>query len=167
MTESYPFPWRFDPARYPEIYLMRQVTEAQVQRDVLALLHSYNVDAVPIDAGGRRQRGLMMAAAKKIGVALAGLQNVKTGSAIPAGFADLEATLAPEGRSLYIEVKAPEWIDVTKKTIREAGKPSEEQLQFLLAKHRRGAIVLVAWSADDVIDRIQRPLLEVNRKAVR
>jgi hypothetical protein len=167
VTESYPFPWRFDPARYFDVYLMRQMTEAQVQRDILALLHSYDVDAVPIDAGGRRQRGRMMAAAKKIGVALAGVQNVKTGSAIPRGFADLEATLAPAGRALYIEVKAPAWIDVHKKVIRKAGEPSEEQLQFLHAKHLRGALVLVAWSADDVFQQVQRPLLELNWKTVR
>ena len=107
----------------------------------------YRVDAVPIDAGGRRQRGRMMGAAKAAGVALGGIQNVKTGRAIPAGFADLEATLAPEGRSLYTEVKAPRWIDSNGGIIRPAGKPSAEQLEFLLSKYVRGAIVMVAWSA--------------------
>jgi hypothetical protein len=106
-----------------------------------------------------------MGAAKKAGVNLAGIQNVKTGAAIPAGFADLEATLAPSGRSLYIEVKAPAWLDGKRKVIRAAGKPSLEQLDFLLAKHRRGAFVLVAWSSTDVDD-YMRLALEANRRTL-
>jgi hypothetical protein len=150
VTEAYPFPWKFEIDRYGVLYLMQSVTEAQVQKAILELLALYNVDAVPIDAGGRRQRGRMMGAAKARGVDLAGVQNVATGAAIPAGFADLEATLAPFGRALYIEVKAPAWIDAKKKIIRRAGEPSKEQLEFLLAKHRRGACVLVAWCSGDV-----------------
>lgn len=163
--ESWPFPWKFDGSRYGDLYLMNQVTEAQVQKDILAMLALYKVDAVPIDAGGRRQRGRMMGAAKAAGVNLAGVQNVKTGAAIPAGFADLEATLAPEGRSLYIEVKAPAWIDGKNKVIRRAGKASPEQLEFLLSKYERGAIVLVAWSSQDVEDYV--PELDLNRRSVR
>ena len=166
MNDAYPFPWRFDGTRYSDLYLMRQVTEAQVQSDVLALLHAYDVDAVPIDAGGRRQRGRMMGAAKAAGIDLAGIQHVKTGAAIPAGFADLDATLAPEGRSLYIEVKAPAWLDSKRQIIRRAGQPSAAQLEFLLSKHRRGACVLVAWSSEDVLQRIEEQL-RVNRRALR
>jgi hypothetical protein len=164
--ESYPFPWKFDLHRYGDLYLMQQVTEAQVQKEILELLALYDVDAVPIDAGGRRQRGRMMGAAKTAGVELAGVQNVKTGAAIPAGFADLEATLAPTGRSLYIEVKAPAWVNAKKKIIRRAGEASEQQLEFLLAKYRRGACVLVAWSAKDVDDYVSQNL-RVNRRAVK
>ena len=162
---DYPFPWKFDVHKYSDLYLMRQVTEAQVQSDIIAFLRAFGVDAVPIDAGGRRQRGRMMGAAKKAGVDLAGVQNVKTGAAIPAGFADLEATLAPSGRSLYIEVKAPAWLDGKRKVIRAAGKPSLEQLDFLLAKHLRGAFVLVAWSSTDVDD-YMRLELEMNRRTL-
>jgi hypothetical protein len=157
--------WKFEPARYGDLYLMQQVTEGQVQKDILALLALYDVDAVPIDAGGRRQRGRMMGAAKAAGVNLAGIQNVKTGAAIPSGFSDLEATLAPIGRSLYIEVKAPAWIDVDNKVLRRAGKPSGEQLEFLLSKHKRGAIAFVAWSDRDVENYI-RTELELNRRAL-
>lgn len=129
---------------------MSQVTEARVQEDILELLKSYNVDAVAIDAGGRRQRGRMMGAAKKAGIDLAGISNVKTWYSIPAGFADLEATLAPTGRALYIEVKAPMWIDERKRTIRFEGKASNAQLDFLREKARRGALVMIAWSVQDV-----------------
>lgn len=166
MSDGYPFPWKFEGYKYSDLYLMRQVTEAQVQKDILELLSVYDVDAVAIDAGGRRQRGRMMAAAKAAGIVLAGVQNVKTGAAIPKGFADLEATLAPEGRSLYIEVKAPAWLDAKRKIIRRAGTPSVEQLDFLLSKHQRGAFVLVAWSAQDVEHVVGR-WLAVNRRALR
>lgn len=166
MTEAYPFPWKFEGFRYSDLYLMRQVTEAQVQSDVLALLSAFDVDAVPIDAGGRRQRGRMMGAAKAAGIELAGVQNVKTGRAIPAGFSDLEATLAPNGRSLYIEVKAPAWLDANKKIIRRAGTATKDQLDFLLEKHRRGASVLVAWSSRDVEEYLVAEL-DRNRKALR
>ena len=65
--EYFPFPVLFERERYSELYLMSRVTEKQVQKDILAYLHSYNVDAVAIDAGGRRQRGRMMAAAHAAG----------------------------------------------------------------------------------------------------
>jgi hypothetical protein len=137
-----------------------------VQQDILALMRAFDVDAVPIDAGGHRQRGRMMGAAKKAGIDLARISNAKTWYSIPAGFADLEATLAPVGRSLYIEVKAPAWIDEKKKIIRRAGEPSQEQLDFLLEKLRRGACVLVAWSAKDVEDYIGSQI-ELNRRVLR
>lgn len=159
------FPCKFVCSRYSEHYLMAQRTEAQVQADVLSVLAMFNVDAVPIDAGGRRQRGRMMGAAKVAGINLAGIQNVKTGAAIPAGFADLEATLAPEGRSLYIEIKAPLWLDGKNNVIRRAGELSAEQLKFLLEKERRGAVVIVAWSPADVTE-LLGDVLEENRRAL-
>jgi hypothetical protein len=167
VTEAYPFPWKFEVHRYPDAYLMQQVTEDQVQRAILDLLAAYKVDAVPIDAGGRRQRGRMMGAAKKSGIDLAGISNAKTWYSIPAGFSDLEATLAPDGRSLYIEVKAPAWLGSNGHVIRPAGKASPEQLAFLLSKHRRGAVVLVAWSSLDVEVHLGKTRLDWNRKAVR
>ena len=159
-----PFPWK-EPKRLPQLYLMQCLEESFVQAQILELLAMYRVDAVPIDAGGRRQRGRMMGAAKAAGINLGGIQNVKTGRAIPKGFADLEATLAPEGRSLYIEVKAPRWIGAAGEVIRPAGKPTSEQLEFLLSKHVRGAVVMVAWSAFEVDDYL-RPQLERNKRAV-
>lgn len=166
MSDLYPFPWRFDGTRYSDLYLMQQVTEDQVQNDILALLALYDVDAIPIDAGGRRNRGRMMGAAKKAGINLGAISNSKTWFSIPAGFSDLEATLAPVGRSLYIEVKAPAWIDENKKVIRRAGQPTIEQLDFLLAKHNRGACVLVAWSQQDVENFIAEQL-QLNRRSLR
>lgn len=166
MTPAYPFPHEFVAARYSEHYLISCITETRVQADIVELLRSYRVDVVAIDAGGRRQRGRMMAAAKAAGVSLAGVQNAKTGAAIPKGFADLEATLAPLGRALYIEVKAPSWMDLGKRITRKAGEPSLEQLDFLMAKYQRGAIVLVAWSAQDIESYLLAEL-QTNRRAMR
>lgn len=165
MSGKYPFPHRFDGFRYASLYLMQQVTEEMVQKNILELLHVFNVDAVAIDAGGRRQRGRMMGAAKKAGIDLNAIQNSKTWYSIPAGFSDLEATLAPGGRSLYIEVKAPAWHDARNRVIRRAGQPSQEQLDFLFSKHRRGALVLVAWSLDDVQEYLG-PQLQINKRVL-
>jgi len=166
VKESYPFPWQFDPKRYRAHYLMSSLPEARVQADIVELLTRYRVDVMAIDAGGRRQRGRMMAAAAASGVDLGGIQHVKTGSAITKGFSDLEATLAPLGRALYIEVKAPAWIDGESKITRKAGEPSQEQLDFLLEKYRRGALVLVAWASADVENYLLSEL-EMNRRALR
>lgn len=162
---GYPFPWKFERERYTDHYLMGHVTEAQVQKGILGVLATYKVDAVAIDAGGKRQRGRMMGAAAKAGVDLSKISNVKTWYSIPAGFSDLEATLAPSGVALYIEVKAPAWIDGKGKIVRRAGVASPDQLAFLMSKHRRGAVVFVAWSWSDV-PRSLDVLLEANLKAV-
>jgi hypothetical protein len=165
MNEMYPFPWQFDRFRYSSLYLMQQVTEAMVQKDILDLLHVFNVDAVAIDAGGRRQRGRMMGAAKKAGVDLSTIQNSKNWYSIPAGFSDVEATLAPSGRAFYIEVKAPAWVDGRQRIIRPAGRPTQEQLDFLFSKHLRGACVMIAWSSKDVQEFLGAQL-EMNRGAL-
>jgi hypothetical protein len=163
--QLYPFPCEFRRKNYSDLYLMSHVTESRVQADIISLLKNYRIDAVPIDAGGRRARGRMIGAAKNAGINIGELANVKTGSAIPSGFADLEATLAPSGRALYIECKAPAWCSATLAILRPAGVPSKEQLEFLLEKHRRGAVVLVAWSTRDVEDHLGS-LLKENRKAL-
>jgi len=164
---NYPFPWQFDICRYQASYLMQQVSEDQVQRSILDLLAIYKVDAIPIDAGGRRQRGRMMGAAKKAGIDLAAVSNSKTWYSIPSGFSDLEGTLAPDGRSLYIEVKAPAWLSSNGHIARRAGEPSADQLEFLLSKHKRGALVLVAWSSLDVEQYLGKARLDFNRSACR
>jgi hypothetical protein len=162
---NYPFPWRFESCAYSNFYLSSCVSEKQVQNDIVSLLKRYRVDIAAIDAGGRRARGVMMARAKASGTQIDKLANMKVGSAIPAGYADLEGTLAPSGRSLFIEVKAPAWIDSLGKITRAAGVPSREQLEFLFEKHKRGALVMVAWSVGDVLSSLTKLLIE-NRRAV-
>lgn len=161
----WPFFSEFADWRYSRFYLSSQVSEKRVQRDIIELLKTYRVDVAAIDAGGRRARGVMMARAKASGTQIGSLANVKVGSAIPAGYADLEGTLAPSGRSLFIEVKAPAWIDAKGNIIRAAGAASREQLEFLFEKHKRGACVMIAWAAKDVLEELDDLLIE-NRRAV-
>ena len=156
-TLDYPFPHKFDAGKYNAHYLLSRVPENVVQKSILDLLWRYHVDAIAIDAG------LKTARRKFISKALAfGLDGTsfKGGLAeLPAGHSDLAGTLAPAGRSLYIEVKAPAWIDERGKVIRSAGKPTTEQLDFLLSKYDRGAIALVAYSVDDVSEFLGKELI--------
>jgi|HubBroStandDraft_5_1064220.scaffolds.fasta_scaffold117982_2 hypothetical protein len=166
MTITRPFLWKFDRSRYSNDYLVRQVSEDQVQTGIIDHLAFYRVDAVAIDAGMKRARGRMIAAAYTRGVDVREIVKFKNGG-IPAGWSDLTATLAPNGVSLYIEVKAPAWINPENysQIIREAGRPTEDQLDFLDSKQSRGAIVMVAWSVADVLQLIG-DRLEKNRSAL-
>jgi hypothetical protein len=146
----YPFPHKFDRSNYPDLYLMYRLTEADVVKDIMHLLQSYKVDAAIIDAGGRRVRDRLAAAANSQGTDIGKLSHLKTGNGIPKGYADIEATLAPDGRALFIEVKQPRCINQCGKVEHHEGEPSLEQLEFLRQKQARGALVMVAWSADDV-----------------
>jgi len=154
------FPCKFERTRYTEHYLMKRVTEAQVQSDIVQLLNAYKVDATAVDAGGRRSRGRIVAAAAAKGIDASSLGKIKLGGELPKGFSDLEATLAPNGRALYIEVKAPAWLNEKGNIDAAAGKPSDDQLEFLFSKWRRGALVMVAWSQTDVMDYLGHALRE-------
>lgn len=162
---SYPFPHKFVQGNYKDFYLAQHMSEADVVRNIVALLQSYRVDATVIDAGGRRARGRLIAAAKTAGIEIGKLPHLKTGAGIPKGFADIEATLAPEGRSLYIEVKQPRCVNACGKVEHREGEPSPEQLEFLRKKQARGALVMVAWSADDVEQYLHTELRR-NRRAM-
>ena len=54
--------------------------------------------------------------------------------------------------------------------VRPAGKPTLEQLDFLLSKYQRGAIALVAYSIDDVTsllgDRLERNYRALRREVL-
>jgi hypothetical protein len=170
---EYPFPHKFDRTRYKPFYLMRHLSEAEVQAEIVSQLRALCVDVIAIDAGGKKTRGLMMARAKQSGQSVdVALMSTKTDLK---GFPDLEATLAPNGRALYIEVKAPEWIEPSGdwdyhgtqyRVVRKAHKPTQEQLDFLLWKHKRGALVLVAWSVTDVFAHVGS-YVERNSKVLR
>jgi len=161
----YDFPFAYEHGKYRAYYLMHHPSEAQVQADILALLHAYKVDGAAVDAGGKRARGRLAAAARHRGVNIGDLPNITTPE-IQKGWADIEATLAPDGRALFIEVKHPRWVDGCGKTIRQEGQPSQEQLEWLREKQSRGALVMVAWAADDVESHLQIELHR-NRKAMR
>ncbi len=157
---EFPFLHRWDASRYPKNYLLLGFTEDQVQDAILAELEFWQIDAIAIDAGMKRARGRMLAGARREGLDVSNVVNFRSGG-LPAGWPDLHGTLAPDGVSIYIEVKAPAQIDPdNSRIIREAGRPTGEQLDFLVSKYERGAIVMVAWSVDDVMtelgDRVHR-----------
>jgi hypothetical protein len=166
IPKTFPFPWRFDRSLYSDAYLVQRVSDEQVQEAIVASLEFFAIDVIAIDAGMKRARGRVIAAAKTRGIDAREIAAFRSGG-LPAGFSDLHATLAPSGVSLYIEVKAPAWIDPDEpsRLISEAGKPTIEQLAFLDSKHSRGAIVLVAWSVDDVMRKIGG-LAAINRAAL-
>ena len=164
-TLSYPFPHEFDAGKYSAHYLLSHVPENKVQASILDLLWKYKVDAIAIDAGCKRERRTMISRALQLGFDRRSFDG-SIGSELPAGHSDLAATLAPEGRSLYIEVKAPAWIDERGKVVRSAGQPTQEQLDFLLSKFNRGAIAMVAYSMDDVASYLNAELRR-NFEAVR
>jgi hypothetical protein len=146
---KYGFPHAYVHGRYREIYALSHVSERQVQENILEYLRLFSVDAVALDAGGKAARRRLIAAARQQGVPSAGLASASTPD-IPKGWADIEATLAPEGRALFIEVKAPRWVDGCGRTVRAEGRATMEQLEWLAAKQARGALVLVAWAVEDV-----------------
>jgi hypothetical protein len=166
IAQTFPFPWKFARSLYSDAYLVQRVSEEQVQEAIVVCLEFFEVDVIAIDAGMKRARGRVIAAARTQGVDARAIAAFH-GGGLPAGHSDLSATLAPNGVGLYIEVKAPAWIDPDKpsRIISEAGKATQEQLAFLDSKHSRGAIVLVAWSVDDVMRRLG-DLAEKNRRAL-
>ena len=165
-TLSYPFPHEFDAGKYSAHYLVSHVPENKVQTSILDLLWKFKVDAIAIDAGCKRERRTLISRALSSGISIRDLADGAIGSSLPPGHSDLAATLAPEGRSLYIEVKAPAWIDGSGHVVRCAGRPTQEQLDFLLSKFDRGAIVMVAYSIDDVAEYLEAELNR-NLKALR
>lgn len=153
----FPFPHTWDRARYPQAWLCTRPSEATVQTQILALLARLGVRAFPTDAGAKTLRGRAIAVVKGAGgsaAAIAVMNRGRAGAAV-AGVCDVIGTL-PGGRSLYVEVKRPEWLTwrpdrggvVTQ--YQSPGQPTPAQLQFLLDMHTQGALVGVAWSTDDV-----------------
>lgn len=141
----------FDRTRYPEDYLRRGFSEANVQLVVLARLRQLGCWAHIVDAGAALLRGRAVGALRRAGASTAALVG-RTG--IAAGISDILG-IAPDGRPLFVEVKAPAWLAPSSLTRRltqrrAAGAPSEDQIAFLLEAERRGAVAGIAWAASDV-----------------
>lgn len=142
----------WDRSRYPLRRLQTPRDEASVQAGVLALLERRGIMAWPVDAGGARLRGRVVAAAKRRGIAdMGALLKGATGGAV-AGLPDVLG-VADGGRLPAVEVKRPEWIEMrggVPRQIRAAGKPSADQTAFLARLEERGALACVAWDESDV-----------------
>ena len=80
-------------------------------------------------------------------------------SAADAGVVDIIGCLPPSGQALFCEVKAPQWSRIGRggklRVLRSAGEPTEDQLTFLDKMSEAGAVCMVAWSIDDVIEALK------------
>ena len=142
----------WDRSRYPLRRLQTPRDEASMQAGVLALLERRGIMAWPVDAGGARLRGRVVAAAKRRGIADMGrLLHGATGGAV-AGLPDVLG-VTDGGRMVAVEVKRPEWIELRDGAVRQvraAGHLRPEQEAFLRRLESRGALVCVAWDESDV-----------------
>lgn len=142
----------WDRSRYPLRRLQTPRDEASVQAGVLALLARRGIMAWPVDAGGARLRGRVVAAAKRRGIADMGrLLHGATGGSV-AGLPDVLG-VARGGRLVAVEVKRPELVELRggePRRIARPGKLRPEQAEFLRRLEERGALVCVAWDESDV-----------------
>lgn len=160
MSIAPPFPHAFDPAAYSAFYLLNCVPESAVQAAILESLQWRGIPAVAVDAGAAKLRGRAYRALKASGQNARGILAGQTGAGME-GFPDIIGTIPGRllglqlGVPLFIEVKAPRWIEESPKTgklIQKAkeGLPTIEQLTFLGTMHDAGAVVGIAWSVDDL-----------------
>jgi hypothetical protein len=158
----YPFRHEFDRSRYALSWLQLCVPESNVEETILHSLKVRGIQAEKIDAGGRAMRGKLLQVLRRFGIAAPTANKIAAmvfGSA-PTGWLDITGVL-PGGRALFIEVKAPEWLERSEKTgrliqKRKAGTPEPEQLDFMVRMHRQGALVGICWSPDDLGDLLRR-----------
>jgi hypothetical protein len=164
-----PYLHTFDAARYPRAFLFGQVSEAQVQADILSAASLMGLHLEVVDAGFAAIRGKFYGAMLRAGIkepmarlVLKGLTGI---SAADPGRSDLSGSMAPDGRAVFLEVKAPAWVNPkTGGTVRAAGSPSPEQLAFLDARAREGCIVGVCWSVGDALDALGTERLKAHRR---
>lgn len=147
---DYPFPHKYERELQDRGRIIYRLTEAVVQRGVVAWLHAKHIPAWPQDAGGKETRKMLF----RNGL------NVRAGglSDLPEGWPDVIGIL-PGGRFLALEVKKPNYLDLQTGRQSGHGNPTERQLEMLYLMHRHGALVGVVWSVQDV-ERLVLPYLE-------
>ena len=154
-----PFICKFDRARYSDSWLALQIPESNIEKNILEKLRWKGILAVKTDTGAKTLRGRAVGLAKRLGGSKEDLAVMNAGrtAAGVKGLPDVVGIL-PGGRSIMLEIKAPLWLARSPKTgklvvKRQAGEPSDEQIDFLTRAHRQGAIVGVVWAPED-LDRI-------------
>jgi hypothetical protein len=146
---EYPFLHEWDRSRYSPGYLRSGPSEEDVQAAIVhALRLRWRAVVTEIDVGDKRLRGRLgrLGLDRRV-ISAAGGGNKR-------GVVDLAVTF-PGGRAGWFEVKKPEFCVVSKSTgqlIRERapGELSDEQLEFLLAQSRVGAVVGGLWAVEDL-----------------
>lgn len=160
-TYPYPFPHEFHREAYSDFYLLSCLSEAVVQAQIKEALEKMGLLAWVVDVGAKKVRGRACGALRKAGVANPAqvLRAKHPGASdAPQGFPDIHG-LIPTRLSatgilvpFYIEVKRPLWLKFGKRGLavdQQPGKPTPEQLAFLLSAHLVGACCGVAWSVAD------------------
>lgn len=175
-----PSPWKDEPdwgfvahferSRYTLAYLLAQVPEETVQENAIRKLDALGIPAVPVDVGAKKLRGRALAALRRLRAdarTTAWVNDGQTGAGVK-DFPDIVGTIPGSGLALYLECKAPEWLEPSAATVgrfivkRRAEEPRPGQLQFLQTMARAGAVVGVIWAPGD-LDRILAPHLPLRR----
>jgi hypothetical protein len=174
MTDLFtPYLTTWDKTRYKRAFLWGGQSELEVQTEVVDALRISRVDVEVVDAGSNTLRLAFMRVLhacgipeEKVKMIMSRVRNV--GPSSDPGRSDLSGALAPNGRSFYIEMKAPAKIDpVSGKQLRAAGKASPEQLAFLARRYAEGCIVGVAYSVDDAFEILGADNLAAHQAALR
>jgi hypothetical protein len=143
------FPCRFDPARYDPTYLQLGLLEAAVQAATVQRLWArWKAKVTVIDSGDGRLRGRAAQLLAWAGGDPAALKGHRT--TMERGVGDLAVTFPHlGGRAGWFELKRPARYSRSKTgrmvIAARAGEPTDEQVAFLLAQQRAGAIVGVLW----------------------
>jgi hypothetical protein len=136
----------FVQSRYSEAYLLMGWSESKVQGEIVRHLKARFNPVRVIDSGAKQLRASSGGFSGGAGAAASGVPDV--------------TAVLPGGRALWLEIKAPAWIEPGKakkyRQVRAAGKPSTEQLHFLDAAAAAGAVVGIAWHLNDVIEILER-----------
>ena len=143
--------------RYTPLYLAWGPSEETVQTDIMGALQTLRIRAWVTDAGAKGVRGRLSSLLRSLPVPpkLHALILSAVHAVLPVGHPDI-AGFMPDGRALYLEVKAPEQVDPkTGKSLRPAGKPSAHQLAFLDGADSAGCVVGIVWSNKDAIEIIK------------
>jgi len=151
MSLQLAFPHQWNRAAQSRSVLSLGPDEAVTQDAILILLRSKRIEAEAIDAGGKKIRGVVAAVLRsmKVPQATIAIVQARMKGAAPTSWPDITGIL-PGGRALFIEVKAPERVDLlTGRQLRAPGKAEPEQLVMLDRLHQRGALVGVCWSMED------------------
>lgn len=153
---AFPFLHEFKRERYSPAWLRLCASEDNVEKAILDSLRHRGIRAHKIDAGGKAMRGKLLQVLRKFGIRPEVANKIAAmvfGSA-PKGWLDITGVLRG-GRAMFVEVKKPEWLEISEKTGKlvqkqAAGKLEPEQLDFMIRMHSQGAVVGVCWSPEDL-----------------
>lgn len=143
-------------ARYSTIYLLHGPDEATVQAQIIQALKPLRVVVWETDAGGKKTLGRLSRALHSMPILKRLIPAILAAARgfLPAGHSDLTGYM-PDGRAIFLEVKAPEKINTKGTQERPAGKPTPEQLSFLDPAAAAGCVVGVVWSPWDAVEIIR------------